>query len=500
MKLIPQENPDIPKLAWLCTFSQGADEINLEHGRAVDIRDSFFFEGAWAGDFESGGFLTAPCFGTGGQVDKDGVTFTPPDHILDRLYSLRRGETLYVSNSLAMILARTDTSLMTNRSDYPVLFSNIRFGLEHAISPMPLANGETVQMWAWHHLHVAPDLTTAQREKSRSVPTTDYAAYIGYFTDQIASVFANGADPARAQTLTPMSTISSGYDSTMISALAADHGCKDAITFSKTRAKMGKPAEDDSGAEASRILGLNVKIHDRLGFRDSDAMPEIETLGAGAEMSSARSDLENRVLLTGYMGDTMWDLHPKAVSTYIYWPVIAGHNFTELRLGAGFAHFCLPFMGCRQQPEIIAISQSDEMKPWSIDSPYNRPICRRVAEERGIPREAFGIKKRATGVFFREEGLAETMTPHSYEDYTAFRQTNVAIPEWRITATDKWIRTARFLNSALGKATGALNKGLKTKLAPPQLPATPGLSSEGAVLFQWSVERMKARYGQSPQK
>ncbi len=487
-------NENIPALSWICTFRKGEAAPVLEHGQHVDIAESWFFEGAWAGSFQDKGFLDAPCFGTGAQAVEDGWIFTPPDHILDRLCFQQTDDGLLISNSLAFLLERSGRDLDTNRADYPVLFGNIRHGLDNYLTDIPLREGGAVSLWAWHHLHVAEDLSVTRRDKQRAVPTQSYAAYTTYLSDQIEAVFANGADPARAQTLTPLTTISSGYDSTMISVMAADKGCREAITFSKTRAKLGKPAEDDSGAEASRILQLDVEIYDRLGFRAQDAMPEIETLGAGAEMSSARDSLKNRVLLTGYMGDTMWDYAPKAVSTNIFWPVIAGHNFTELRLAAGFSHFCVPFMGCRQQPEIIAISQSEEMAPWALRNDYDRPICRRVAEERGIPRGAFGLKKRATGVFFREEGLEATMTPHSYADYTAFRRERLSIPEWRVALADKWIELARFLNSALGKAAAVLNKRAGTSIKPPQLPAQPGLTSEGALLFQWSIDRLKARY------
>ena len=38
------------------------------------------------------------------------------------------------------------------------------------------------------------------------------------------------------------------------------------------------------------------------------------------------------------------------------------------------------------------------MQPWSIGGTYDRPIARRIGEEAGVPREAFGQTKLATVV------------------------------------------------------------------------------------------------------
>src|SRR5437899_6110852 len=40
------------------------------------------------------------------------------------------------------------------------------------------------------------------------------------------------------------------------------------------------------------------------------------------------------------------------------------------------------------------------MTPWAIPGRYNRPICRRIVEAAGVPREAFGIRKKAASVLF----------------------------------------------------------------------------------------------------
>src|SRR2546426_6038614 len=47
----------------------------------------------------------------------------------------------------------------------------------------------------------------------------------------------------------------------------------------------------------------------------------------------------------------------------------------------------------RSIAETQRISRSREMAPWDVDAGYSRPICRRILETAGVPREAFGDRK-----------------------------------------------------------------------------------------------------------
>jgi hypothetical protein len=70
-------------------------------------------------------------------------------------------------------------------------------------------------------------------------------------------------------------------------------------------------------------------------------------------------------------------------------------ELTEFRMRVGFLNASVPFFGCTRHPEIHAISTSVEMSPWSVGGSYDRPIPRRIAEEAGVPRDAFGVSKEA---------------------------------------------------------------------------------------------------------
>ena len=53
----------------------------------------------------------------------------------------------------------------------------------------------------------------------------------------------------------------------------------------------------------------------------------------------------------------------------------------------------VPFIGCTSQVSIYQLTVSEEMAPWSVDYSYDKPIARRLVEEAGIDRDAFGVKK-----------------------------------------------------------------------------------------------------------
>jgi hypothetical protein len=91
---------------------------------------------------------------------------------------------------------------------------------------------------------------------------------------------------------------------------------------------------------------------------------------------------------------------------------------TEFRLSVGFINCAVPFWGARHIHEIVAISRHPSMKPWDVPGDYSRPICRRIAETAGIPREAFGRKKMAGSIM--ETVLGNTSGP----DYRAWCERN----------------------------------------------------------------------------
>jgi hypothetical protein len=97
-------------------------------------------------------------------------------------------------------------------------------------------------------------------------------------------------------------------------------------------------------------------------------------------------------------------------------------SLTEYRLHAGFIHCPLTFWGVKQIRDLHELSNSAEMRPWDVPGGYSRPICRRIAEEAGVPRQAFGVSKRAAS----QQAFAswEFLTDTSMRDYLRWMRRN----------------------------------------------------------------------------
>ena len=61
------------------------------------------------------------------------------------------------------------------------------------------------------------------------------------------------------------------------------------------------------------------------------------------------------------------------------------------------------------------------MKPWVLGTDYDRPIPRRILEERGVPRAAFGQVKRAS-VAMLDRGMPRHLLAALEEFYASHRR------------------------------------------------------------------------------
>jgi len=63
-------------------------------------------------------------------------------------------------------------------------------------------------------------------------------------------------------------------------------------------------------------------------------------------------------------------------------------------LRSGFINVSVPSILSTQTTAIDRISGSPEMKPWVLGTSYDRPIPRRIVEQAGVDRQAFGQRKK----------------------------------------------------------------------------------------------------------
>lgn len=82
-------------------------------------------------------------------------------------------------------------------------------------------------------------------------------------------------------------------------------------------------------------------------------------------------------------------------------------------------------IGLDRWSEVNAISNSEEMKQWSVGGDYDRPIPRRIIEEKGVKREAFGNKKQGAGTSYHFDTfrrLKSKMSVSSFNSLVEFER------------------------------------------------------------------------------
>ena len=79
-----------------------------------------------------------------------------------------------------------------------------------------------------------------------------------------------------------MVSVSSGYDSTAVAVMAAENGCRQALTFREgRRSKRTGSNIADSGEQTAARLGMDVRVFDRPAYMSREDLPEAEFLATG---------------------------------------------------------------------------------------------------------------------------------------------------------------------------------------------------------------------------
>lgn len=499
MRLVFVENSELPPLAWCARIRHGSSEVVVRCGTWVETGDGLFFEGAWGGDFEFFEFDRAIiCAGSGAKLTKDGIVFVSPTNTMERLHLLAVKDELLVSNSLAFLLVEADDSY---DPDYPFYGSDLQsiiHGLRHHATFIPTLHRNRVHLFYHCNFLVRESLRFKEIPKSAPELFRGYEEYVAFLQSGMISLCRNADAPQRKVRYTPLSTISSGYDSPACSVLARRAGCSEAVTFYDAR--PGSASLDDSGKQVAEHLGLQIKEFKRLAYQEIPGFPEAEflaygTYGEDVVFTALKDILPRRLFITGFHGDKVWDRNNPEVSQRIVRGDPSGGSLFEFRLRLGFIHAAVPFFGCVRHPEIHAISTSPAMLPWSTGNDYDRPIPRRLVETAGIPREYFGQGKKVISQPFNQP-LNEVMRQESYRDFQTFSINPVAIRSssgrltfslfhllYRINLRVVWRACKRPLASWLER--------LQHPIVPERYKEYPSVN---VLTFHWGIEKTMARY------
>lgn len=383
----------LPPLAWLLRHERGEDLAHVVAGASVISADNAFWEGVNPCFREPERTpqhhfpLCTGCVGRGDEI----VAFTP-GHIFDRLFMIRQGRRLLLSNSLPFSLKTAGTRLQPRD-----LLYHWRFGVIQAHrQTAPIERG---QLEFFHNTNIAISRDHDVRCEAKP-PSPDFNSYAEY-KEKMDALLAEISDALRGQKIQyePVSTISSGYDSAAAAVLARSIGATHTLTISDSR--YGE-AGDDSGEAIAERLGMSASVRTRDDHHGAGLEAErlfyLYGLPEDIIFHSFGDEVRRTLLFTGHKGDTMWDINGRSVGSWSLDP--GGATMQDFRLRMDFVHFPPAFFGWARHQKVIDLSRSEEMKPWSVGGSYDRPIPRRIVEEAGVPRDWFGSKKRAVSAMY----------------------------------------------------------------------------------------------------
>lgn len=425
----------LPKLAWCAVLHRSDELVQVFHGPWVETNDRFFVEGAWDGQFKEGRFgISSLLMGSGAGLIGDKILFATPCHTLEMLYFYRTEDFVYVSNSMVFLLKRAKRRLDMHYIGYEFDLDKQIQGLKHHVQYIPLDNGSRMLLCSYRNVEIDSDLEFHIHHKPEPPGFPDFASYKTFLVNGLLRLDENARDSLRTIGYSPLTTISSGYDSCACSALSLEIGCTEAVTILNARDQYNNA--EDSGTLIGELMGLRVREYAQDAYKRLPGFPEAEFVAMGGSgpdvvMAPMAETFCQRLVITGIHGDAIWERNKNQkfsrISRDMSRSTLHGATFTEFRLRVGFIHVPLPFFGCLNYPDIWNISNSKEMSPWSVGGNYDRPIARRLVEEKGVDRNSFGKEKLATTTSVSGSTLHEMkgrMTPQSFESFTRFYKEN----------------------------------------------------------------------------
>lgn len=470
------------KLAWVASMKTGTKTVSVYHGPNVEIGDEWCTEAVWAGSYELGDIdLTEHVFGTGIRCRDGRVVFVSSGTMLDRLWYCRRGERIFVANSLPALLACANLSLLDDYHHYPADIMTLTQGLNNYKSTIP-ATPCDVSILYYRNLEYDGH-TLIKVDKPDTTP--DFRGYMDYhdfLIDVAERLGSNLGSPLRQHRIVPLSNVSSGYDAGAASAIARRAGCTDTVSIINAASLLPR---NDSGAEVAKHLYMSCKMygHSPAAYRYEETIWSAAGQPAGLNLTIFDYPEPLCLFFTGYRGDTVWDGRACKVSEPLSAPTISGLGICEFRLFQGLFHCPVPCWGNLRAEQIQAISTSSEMYPWRLNQSYDRPIPRRILEQAGVPRHLFGIRKAATSTdcFFLWPFASTTMTK-----FNKYLQTKgIMAPSDSVVSL---LRKSAHLATLMYSNTP---KKLRSKLKDPRILFTIHAQS---MLFQWANHELKNVY------
>jgi hypothetical protein len=154
-------------------------------------------------------------------------------------------------------------------------------------------------------------------------------------------------------------------------------------------------------------------------------------------LTAIADDWHGAAVMMGNLGDDLWRYDRQDVGRALsrpreYEPAAAG--LREFRLHAGIVLVHVPTIGAIHSARIHEISRSPELAPWVLGNEYDRPLPRRIVEDAGVPRTAFGQAVWNT-IDAQTPELARRLRSTSYASFVDGAAARLRGPNrWRLLA------------------------------------------------------------------
>ena len=379
--------------------------------------------------------------------------------------------------------------------NYEVDFNTVLNGIEDYKNYIYVLDNNNdpkeIQLWYFRNVQIFEDNHFKVYLKDKEKPFNDFNDYYSRLDNAIGSLCENAKDKDRLNPYGLVTTVSKGYDAPCCATIAKHHGCNMAVTFSP----IGKYAED-CGVEIAKTLGYNEIIErDAMGHLDRVDLFEAEyiasgELGSDISFGNFDDDFRHNVVFSGDRGDSIWARELKIVNDSFRFVGMLSHlGISERRLWLDYISVPLPLFGASSWTSIQKISQSEEMKPWSLFNNYDRPIPRRICEEAGLDRDSFGIRKHGAGFTLRYDFLSRMkcrISKTAFDKYSHWLKENKRV---------QLLPTLKYYWKMKGTYMNAL--GIKSKTVPLSEIAFVANPTIVRYLIPWSSSVLVQKYKES---
>lgn len=374
----------LPSRAWCMVVPKDlTSSPSVLCGPGVELHDDFFFEGAWDGPFEEPPSTHAAVFGTGALCRRDTVTVYTSIYKKHGVLLVRGRRHLVVSNSLPLLLAVTCQRLTDSHIyswHYHAAMSLGWRAIVKGLSDFPLSRG-TFSLRTHCRLRVTPGGIGLAKHLGPRIPRdVSFRQYEEGLRACVARTLDNARSRARQRaSASAIATVSSGYDSTAVAALASRVGCNEGVTIDG--------GDGDCGLAIGEALGLRMQSVQKTSSLDQTGLATVLAMPGNTGHTpwlALAPWFRNKVVLTGWYGDTAWRLTHACAFRQEFASVVGNAGLPEARLWLDATFVPVIAAGDIDQHHLVALSLGDDMAPFRTMTSYDRPIPRRIATEAGV--------------------------------------------------------------------------------------------------------------------